>query len=42
MKEPSGMLGKPYLIQIKMHEVVMQTEEPDSMIEATDRLVKIL
>ena len=42
MKEQSGLLGKPYLSQNKMLQVVMQTAEPASVKEVTDRLVKIL
>ena len=42
MKEPSGMMGQTDLTSHKMWEVVMQTAEPDTTIEATERLVKIL
>ena len=42
MKEPSGLLVKPYLNTYKMREVVMQTAEPDSAREATERLGRIL
>ena len=42
MKEPIGLLGKSYLTNRNMHELVMQTAEPVSTIEATERLVKIL
>ena len=41
-KEPSGLIGKPYLSQWEMWEVVMETSEPASTIEATEMLVKIL
>ena len=42
MKEPSGMLGKSDLTSHEMYEVVIQTAEPVSKREATDRLVKSL
>ena len=42
MKEPRGLLVKSNLTSCKMREVVMQTSEPDSTREATERLVKIL
>ena len=42
MKEPRELLGESDLIQLEMFKVVMQTSEPDSTIEATDRMVKIL
>ena len=42
MKESSGLIGKSDLSKRKMRKVVIHTEEPDSMIEATERLVKIL
>ena len=35
MKEPRSLLGKSDLTKCKMHEVVMQTAEPDSTREAT-------
>ena len=42
MKQPSGLLGQANLTKRDMREVVMQTAEPASTIEATDRMVKIL
>ena len=42
MKEPRGLLGKFDLNKREMCEVVMQTAEPYSVREATDRFVKIL
>ena len=42
MKYPSGMLGKKYLTSHDMRKLVMQTSEPVSTREATERLVKIL
>ena len=42
MKEPSGLLGKPYLNKNEMREVVIQTAETDSTREATESFVKIL
>ena len=42
MKYPSGMLGKKDLTSHDMRKVVMQTSEPVSTREATERLVKIL
>ena len=35
MKEPSGFLGKSNLSKHEMHEVEIQTAEPDSTREAT-------
>ena len=42
MKEPIGLLDKSDLTSCKMSEVVIQTAEPVSIREATERLVKIL
>ena len=42
MKEPSGLLGKSDLTKREMCELVMQTTEPASTREATERIVKIL
>ena len=42
MKEPSGMLEKSDLNNRNLHKVVMQTSEPASTREATERLVKSL
>ena len=42
MKEPSSLLGQSDLTKREMSEVVMQTAEPDSTREATERMVKIL
>ena len=42
MKEPSVMLGQTDLTSRKMRKVVIQTKEPVSTREATDRMVKIL
>ena len=42
MKEPSGMLWKIYLTSLDMHKMEMQTAEPFSTKEFTERLVKIL
>ena len=42
MKEPSGILGQTNLTSREMIKVVMQTEEPVSTREDTERLVKIL
>ena len=42
MKEPSGLLGKSNVNKREMHEVVLQTAEPASIIEATEIMVKIL
>ena len=41
-KEPSCLLGQTDLTSCNMHQVIMQTTEPVSTREATDRLVKIL
>ena len=41
-KEPSSLLEKSDLTSCKMREVVIQTSEPVSIIEATERYVKIL
>ena len=40
MKEPGGMLSQTYITRREIHEVVMQTAEPVSTREATERLVK--
>ena len=40
MKEPSGLLGKYELTSHEMREVVIQTAEPASIREATERLLK--
>ena len=42
MKEPSGLLNQTNLTSRKMRKVVMQTAEPVSTREYTDRLVKNL
>ena len=42
MKESIGLLGKTDLTSREMCEVVMQTSEPVSTREATERLVRIL
>ena len=42
MKDPRSLLGQSNLTKSEMHEVVMQTEEPDSTQEATEKMVKIL
>ena len=42
MKEPIGLLGKSDLTSCDMCKVVIQTAEPVSKREATDRLVKSL
>ena len=42
MKELSGLLGQTDLTSHGMREVAMQTSEPVSKIEATEKLVKIL
>ena len=42
MKQPSGLLGQSYLTKRNMREVVMQTAEPASTIEATEWIVKII
>ena len=42
MKESSNLLGQSNLTKRKMREVVMQTIEPASTQEATERMVKIL
>ena len=42
IKEPIGLLGKLDLTNRSMHKLVMQTAEPVSTIEATERLLKIL
>ena len=42
MKKPSGLIGKSYLNKQGMLWVFMQTADPASTREATDRLVKIL
>ena len=35
MKEPRGLIGKPYLSKCNMREVVMQNSEPYSTKQAT-------
>ena len=42
MKEPRGLLGKYDINKSEMREVVMQTAEPASTIEATEWIVKII
>ena len=42
MKAPRNFLGKFDLTKRKMREVVMQTAEPASTKEATERMLKIL
>ena len=42
IKEPRNFLGKSDLTKREMRKVVMNTAEPDSTREATDRMVKIL
>ena len=42
MKEPIGLLDKSDLTSCEMSEVVIQTAEPVSIREATERLVKTL
>ena len=42
MKEPSNLLGESELNSHNICEVVMQTSEPASTIEATEILLKIL
>ena len=42
MKEIRGLIGQTYQTSHDMHEVVMQTAEPVSTRDATERLVKIL
>ena len=42
MKESRNLLGKSNLTKREMGEVVMQTEEPDSTQESTERMIKIL
>ena len=42
MKEPRKLIGQSGLTKRKMREVVMQTAEPASTREATERMVKIL
>ena len=42
MKEPIGFLGQTDLTSQVMHKMSMQTVEPVSTREATERLVKIL
>ena len=42
MKEPGGLLGKYDLTKREMREVVMQTLEPASALEAMKQIVKIL
>ena len=37
MKEPSSMLGKSILTSREIHEVVIQTEEPITKRETTER-----
>ena len=42
MEESRNLLGQYSLTKREMHEVVMQTAEPASTREATERMVKIL
>ena len=42
MKEPSSLLGQSDLTKRDMREVLMQTSEPSSTLEATERMLKIL
>ena len=42
MKEPIGLIDKTDLTSCDMREVLMQTEEPVSTKEYTERLVKII
>ena len=42
MKEPINLLGKPDLTKREICEVAMQTSEPDSTQEYTERMVKIV
>ena len=42
MKEPNRLIGKSDLIKRWMREVFMQTAEPVSTREATERMVNIL
>ena len=42
MKEIRGLIGQTDQTSHDMHEVVMQTAEPVSTRDATERLVKIL
>ena len=42
MEDPSNFLRQSYITKREMHEVVMQTAEPDSTREATERIMKIL
>ena len=42
MTQPRSVLGKSYLNVHEMHKVSIQTTEPVSTIEATERLVKTL
>ena len=42
IKQPSRILGQTYVTSREMRKVVIQTAEPASTREATERLVKIL
>ena len=42
MKDPSSFLGQSYITKNNMHKVFMQTVEPASTREATEKMVKIL
>ena len=42
MKEPIGLVGQTYITSHKIRKLAMQTEEPVSSREYTDRLVKII
>ena len=42
MKEPVGLIGQTYVTSSEMYEMLIQTSEPVSIREYTDRLVKIL
>ena len=42
MKEPRNLLGQSDIIKREIRKVVMQTSEPASIQEATERMVKIL
>ena len=42
MNDPSSLLGQSDITKSEMNELVMQTAEPDSAREATERLGRIL
>ena len=42
IKDPRNLIGQSDLTKREMREVVMQTEEPASTRETTDRMVKII